>query len=256
MTIVGVVATVAFGVPGLVMARRGNSHPGYPGGIKIQQVSNIRVRDSHDVHNNFRGGTNETDWDELITMVVGVLLVSSLFWLVRLYLVVLLTGLLVGAALLLWTGQRFVGQRTSANSSVVLTAACVLAAVDLVLLAYPGLTWGSGWQLRWSFSLAMHTHGLGFVIEPLLVLVATLCAILILLARSLAPVAASWRDRSARKRIQIWAWVEAQLASIGWHSGAPWFALGFTFVAVTIAVGFPHLGAGHVARTVGASALR
>lgn len=239
--IVGVLTTLVVGIPVYLQKPRDRPPSASELRVNVEEQVNICQR----VTNVYPSGGGHGSGLLLATSGAGILVASLVFWLVRPYLLVAWAGICVAIGVLTCVGQRWTRSPNRRAETVALSLALGLSWADLVLLAFPGLPWGDGFRLGWTFHQGAHLHGPGFVLSPLLLFAALTAGLLMLALRCATVLAATAVVRSPRSRgAMLWRLVTRSIGVIGCRSRVLWTAPLFPLFGLIAVIASPYLHPG------------
>jgi hypothetical protein len=216
ISIVGVLATLAVGLP-VYWLKQGDRAPRGAGReLTVNQHVRVSQRYSQQTHNHYSSGSGHAQDEDLWGYLGLVLAAAATYWAWRPYLLVALGALVAGCAVLTWAGQRWVRPGGGRTQTLLLLLAFGGVGANCLLLVYPGLVWGDGLRLSWTFAEGLHRHGLGFALGAVPLLAATVLSLLLLTTRCLAILAARFADRSrSATRAAAWGRIAQHVGPIG-----------------------------------------
>jgi hypothetical protein len=249
LSIIGVLTTLAVGLPVYWLKQGDRSHQtATSGGVAVTQQVHISQRHSQQTHNHYTSGSSRTGDDDLWGYVALMIVATLAYWAWRPYLLLALGALVMCCAVLTWAGERCARPAGNRGERLRLLLAFSLIGANCVLLVYPGLVWGDGFRLDWTFAQGAHLHGLGFAGGAIPLVLATVLSLLLVATRCLAVLATLLADRSRHAwRADGWRRIAQYVGPIGFSRGVLWTApvlalIGLVWVLVVPAIGPSTLG--------------
>ncbi len=237
--IIGVLTTLAVGLPVYWLKRDHRSAGGPTSGSMIVNISQRHSQQTH--HHYATSSSRDEDGDVwgYLAMAVGA---AVLYWVWRPYLLVFLAALIVSCAALTWATQHWARPAGGRSEALLLLLAFGVISANCVLLVYPGLVWGDGFRLNWTFAQGAHLHGPGFALGALPLLATTVTSLLPLATRCLAIFAAQFAARSQSvRRAAVWERVAERVGPTAFARGVLWIAIGLALIGLLWTLAVPAL---------------